>query len=258
MVARHYQWKAIFISYGRGLDPEFTFFPTNSYAICVEQFCDVKFNQNQNQEKSLSSNMEKICCFISYWYTMNIHVALLTYSAFYISLNVFSDCLKSCVRVIFNNVVVIHVSLPRLISVTFVSSQLPYSFLHILFFPFHCVCLFLCPYTSLASKLFPVWLWCLCFCCFVSFPSFVIAYFHLFSLSLLVPLYLPFCPYPSSVFVCLCTSLGLFSCVFLLSLYVSFFVHTWDCWIFFSLWFFLRCVVLIIVCWMQSGLPSCL
>lgn len=47
----------------------------------------------------------------------------------------------------------------------------------------------------------------------MSFPSFVIAYFHLFSLSLLVPLYLPFCPYPSSVFVCLCTSLGLFSCV---------------------------------------------
>lgn len=50
MVARHYQRKAIFISYRRGLDPEFTFFPTNSYAICVEQFCDVKLNKNQNQE----------------------------------------------------------------------------------------------------------------------------------------------------------------------------------------------------------------
>lgn len=88
----------------------------------------------------------------------------------------------------------------------------------------------------------------------MSFPSFVIAYFHLFSLSLLVPLYLPFCPYPSSVFVCLCTSLGIFSCVFLLSLYVSFFVHMWDCWIFFSLWFF--CVVLFLLLFAGCSLGS--
>lgn len=122
------------------------------------------------------------------------------------------------------------------------------------------VCLFLCPYTSLSSKLFPVWLWCLCLCCFVSFPSFVIAYFHLFSLSLLVPLYLRFCPYPSSVCVCLCTSLGLlswFSCHFM---FPSLFIRG-PTGFFFSLWFF--CVALFLLFFagcslFYPGLPSCL
>lgn len=92
------------------------FFPTNSYAICVEQFCDVKFNQNQNQENhtkpaSLSVLIwrKSVALYLNdiQWIYM---LALFTYSAFYISLNVFSDCLKSCVHAIFNNVVVIHVS----------------------------------------------------------------------------------------------------------------------------------------------------
>lgn len=108
--------KPYFISYRRGLDPEFNFFPTTSYAICVEQFCDVKFNQNQNQENhtklaSLSVLIWRksvaLYLFDIQWIYM---LALFTYSASYISLNVFSDCLKSCVHVIFNNVVVTHVS----------------------------------------------------------------------------------------------------------------------------------------------------